>query len=71
MIESTLSRRAFIGGAGAALALLGGTPMARGASPGALRDQFLLDPDRTYLNNGSLGPSPKPVLDRAMATWRK
>ena len=30
---------------------------------GLVRDQFLIPPDRIYLNNGTLGPSPRVVVE--------
>ena len=44
-------------------------------APGELRglanaDDILLDPGLTYLQTGSLGPTPRPVLERTMAVWR-
>ncbi|MCC7054483.1 MAG: aminotransferase class V-fold PLP-dependent enzyme [Gemmatimonadaceae bacterium] len=71
------SRRAFVSGIGAALAAtalppgLGveDTAPSRGLAPDA-RD-FLLDRGLTYLQTGSLGPSPRPVIDATMQAWRE
>lgn len=38
----------------------------------SVRGEFLLDKDWTYLNNGTLGPTPKPSITRwpsATTTW--
>ncbi|MDQ3493080.1 MAG: aminotransferase class V-fold PLP-dependent enzyme [Chloroflexota bacterium] len=35
-----------------------------------MRDQWLLDPEVTFLNHGSFGATPRPVLD-AQASWRE
>ena len=48
------------------LALAGALP--RGLAPAG---DFLLDPDLTYLQTGSLGPTPRPVIDRAVALWHE
>jgi len=40
----------------------------RGLAPAG---DFLLDPDLTYLQTGSLGPTPRPVIDRAVALWHE
>lgn len=37
----------------------------------AIRQQFLLEEGLVYMNNGSLGPSPRSVLDQAMEAWRE
>ena len=42
--------------------------MPRGLAPAG---DFLLDPDLTYLQTGSLGPTPRPVIDRAVALWHE
>jgi selenocysteine lyase/cysteine desulfurase len=58
----TASRRAFLAGIGAAAAAgpaLAQVQPATGFSPGLI-----------YLNTGSLGPTPQPVLDRVMQVWR-
>lgn len=49
---------------------------ARGTPPGMPRglansDDVLLDPALTYLQTGSLGPTPRPVFDRTVAVWRE
>jgi selenocysteine lyase/cysteine desulfurase len=78
------SRRSFIASVGAVSAfglsapLLTGQPSAttqatpgprRGLAPGL--DDFGFAPALVYLQTGSLGPSPKPVLDRTIAAWRE
>jgi selenocysteine lyase/cysteine desulfurase len=58
----TASRRTFLAGIGAAAAAapaLARAQSANGFSPGLI-----------YLNTGSLGPTPQPVLDRVMEVWR-
>ena len=37
---------------------------------GIRRDQFYLDPEVTFLQGGSVGPSPKPVVDRVVEAIR-
>lgn len=37
----------------------------------AKSEDILLEPGLTYLQTGSLGPTPRPVMDRAMAVWRE
>jgi selenocysteine lyase/cysteine desulfurase len=34
-------------------------------------DDFLFEPGLTYLQTGSLGPSPRPVMERTMAVWKE
>lgn len=34
-------------------------------------DDFLFSPGLVYLQTGSLGPTPRPVMDRAIAAWRE
>jgi selenocysteine lyase/cysteine desulfurase len=63
-------RRDFLGMLGA-FGLLGG----RGArGPLALSPKtdsdFLFDPGLVYLQTGSLGPTPRPVMDRVIEVWR-
>ena len=36
-----------------------------------VRDQFLIPPDRIYLNVGTLGPQPRPVVDAMVAAIRR
>ena len=36
-----------------------------------VRHQFLIPPDRLYLNNGTLGPSPRVVVDAVMEHTRR
>jgi isopenicillin-N epimerase len=35
-----------------------------------IREQYLLDPDEIYLNTGSFGAQPRPVLERALQGLR-
>ena len=71
------SRRAFVSGVGAAVAAGSLAPhlaaadarRSRGLAPDA--SDFLLDRGLTYLQTGSLGPSPRPVIDATMAAWRE
>lgn len=44
------------------------TPELRGL---ANADDILLDPTLTYLQTGSLGPTPRPVMERTIAVWRE
>ncbi|MYK99791.1 MAG: hypothetical protein F4014_13610, partial [Gemmatimonadetes bacterium] len=37
---------------------------------GIRRDQFYLEPDIAFLQGGSVGPSPKPVVDRVTEAIR-
>ena len=41
----------------------------RGLAPRA--DDFLFAPGLVYLQTGSLGPTPRPVMDRAIAAWKE
>jgi selenocysteine lyase/cysteine desulfurase len=41
----------------------------RGLAPAA--DDFLFSPGLVYLQTGSLGPTPRPVMDRAIAAWKE
>ncbi len=42
---------------------------ASGPNWSAIRKQFLLDEDLAYLNNGSLGPCPRYVVDKTVRAW--
>lgn len=53
-------------------------PSARAATPPAGRrglaphaDDFLFPASLVYLQTGSLGPTPKPVMDRTLAAWKE
>ena len=37
----------------------------------AAPDDFLFDPGLVYLQTGSLGPTPRPVMNRTIAAWRE
>jgi selenocysteine lyase/cysteine desulfurase len=81
----TTDRRSFLAslGASAAVGLAWGgcaTPEPRPAMPRAgareLRglipaDDLLIDPGLAYVQTGSLGPTPRPVMDRTIAVWRE
>ena len=78
------SRRGFLTSLSAAAALgvaagtLGAEPIAP-AREGTTRpprglaapDDFFLEPGLVYLQTGSLGPTPRPVMDRTIAAWRE
>ncbi|HEY6037112.1 MAG TPA: aminotransferase class V-fold PLP-dependent enzyme [Kofleriaceae bacterium] len=44
------------------------SPPARGLLPAG---DLLIDPDLTYVQTGSLGPTPRPVIERTIAVWRE
>jgi selenocysteine lyase/cysteine desulfurase len=81
----SVSRRSFLASVGAptALGLLragvaeagGGTPAgssSRGRTAGlAAADDYLFFPGLVYLQTASLGPTPRPVLERTLAAWRE
>ncbi len=80
----TGDRRSFLASLGAltaaSLAPLGGcapliaAPTPRGSrAPAGLAagDDFLFDPGLTYLQTGSLGPTPRAVIERALAVWNQ
>jgi selenocysteine lyase/cysteine desulfurase len=71
----TIDRRGFLGSLGAlSVACARGASVARprsaprGLVPG---DDFAFDPDLIYLQTGSLGPSPRVVVERALAVWKQ
>ena len=45
------------------------SPGPQGLAPRA--DDFLFAPGLVYLQTGSLGPTPRPVMDRAAAAWKQ
>src|SRR6185436_10967045 len=71
------TRRAFLASVGAlsaaGLAPPGAArsvqPARRGIAPAA--DDFAFAPGLVYLQTGSLGPTPRPVMERAIAAWRQ
>ena len=73
-------RRTFLGSLGA-LGALGLAPAcahpAPPPRPGSARrglapaDDFLFDPALTYLQTGSLGPTPRPVIDHTIDIWKR
>jgi selenocysteine lyase/cysteine desulfurase len=46
-------------------------PVPRAARGLAAPDDFSFAPGLTYLQTGSLGPSPRPVIERTIAAWRQ
>jgi selenocysteine lyase/cysteine desulfurase len=71
--SSSPSRRQFVSGVGAAL-VAGAMPglSSRQVAPGAAAaGDFFLDPDLAYLQTGSLGPSPRPVVEAVMESWKE
>ena len=79
------SRRSFLGAVGA-LSALGALPASVAAagsesSAGAgsrdlatslvPADDYLFSPGLVYLQTGSLGPTPRPVMERTLAAWRQ
>jgi len=70
-----LTRLAAVPAAGLALPAVARQDPAPG-QPNAPRglaapDDFLFEPGLTYLQTGSLGPTPRPVIDRTIAAWRE
>jgi selenocysteine lyase/cysteine desulfurase len=76
-----LPRRSFLAAIGA---LPGLAAAAQSLAPGsnkaaprvdaaglARADDFLFSPGLVYLQTGSLGPTPRPVMDRTLAAWRE
>jgi selenocysteine lyase/cysteine desulfurase len=81
-MPSSRSRRSFLGAVGSLSAaslvpvpwLSAGAPDAvqapgRGLAPRS--DDFLFSPGLIYLQTGSLGPTPRPVMDRAISVWKE
>jgi selenocysteine lyase/cysteine desulfurase len=79
-MQSSFSRRSFLAAAVAAPAL-GRLPAAAmsPSSPGscgrlpalAPAADYLFSPGLVYVQTGSLGPTPRPVMERALAAWRE
>jgi selenocysteine lyase/cysteine desulfurase len=73
------SRREFLGALGVASAVRLAAPLHANATRRAAArprglaapDDFLFDADLAYLQTGSLGPTPRPVMDRTIAAWRE
>lgn len=69
----SLDRREFFASLGAMSAMgfvHGATPHA-GRGIAAEGHDFMFAPGLTYLQTGSLGPTPRPVMDRTIAAWRE
>jgi selenocysteine lyase/cysteine desulfurase len=65
------SRRTFLA-AVASIPALGAAPALPQARGLARRpDDFLFAPGLVYLQTGSLGPTPRPVMERAMTAWKE
>jgi selenocysteine lyase/cysteine desulfurase len=78
---NAVPRRAFIASLGAMAAVPRSRPGSGGAaSPSAASlaatgslapaEDFLLEPGLTYLQTASLGPTPRPVMEKTWAAWR-
>jgi selenocysteine lyase/cysteine desulfurase len=79
----TTDRRSFLASVGASvvsgLAWTGCVPNAQSAPHEALPKQrgllpagdLLIDPELSYVQTGSLGPTPRPVLERTIAVWHE
>ena len=75
----TTDRRAFLASVGASVVAWNGcagaqtTPRAAAAQPRGLlpAGDLLIDPDLAYVQTGSLGPTPRPVLEKTIAVWRE
>src|SRR4051794_39289069 len=63
------SRREFLGSVGALSAGIA-LPSQRWAESLATPSEFLYEPGLAYLQTGSLGPTPRSVMDRTIAAWR-
>ena len=85
MTDSTHTRRAFLSAMGtmsavglvspeawAATATVGARthPMPAGRGLGA-PDDFMFAPGLVYLQTGSMGPTPRPVMERTVAAWKE
>jgi selenocysteine lyase/cysteine desulfurase len=67
------SRRTFLA-AVASLPVLSSVAPSAGPQPRGLAprpDDFLFSPGLVYLQTGSLGPTPRPVMERAIAAWKE
>lgn len=71
----TTDRRTFLGSIGvlSAYACARAAPVAQPGAPRGLiaSNDFAFDRDLVYLQTGSLGPSPRQVVDRALAVWKQ
>jgi selenocysteine lyase/cysteine desulfurase len=65
-VGSVVALEALPGRAALAGAVAG--PVSRGL---AAADDYLLAPGLAYLQTGSLGPSPRPVMERTIAAWKE
>ena len=70
-------RRSFLTSVGAS-ALFACTPRSQVAAPRSSQlrgimpaDDLLIDPALSYVQTGSLGPTPRPVMDHAIEIWRQ
>ena len=55
----------------AGLPVLGTASATRTGLLATAADDFLFSPGLVYLQTGSLGPTPRPVIDRTLAAWRE
>lgn len=68
-MSGRLRRRQFLASAGA-LSAIGGLP-ARATDALVPAEDYLFAPGLVYLQTGSLGPTPRPVMERTIAAWRE
>ena len=68
-----LDRREFLASLGAMSAAGRIDPARFGAPRGLARasDDFMLAPGLAYLQTGSMGPTPRPVMERVIAAWKE
>lgn len=76
MTDAGHTRRAFLASVGALSAAGAGLSAQRGRARGGRgiaprADDFSFAPGLIYLQTGSLGPTPRPVMERAMAAWKR
>jgi selenocysteine lyase/cysteine desulfurase len=74
MLSADRPRRAFLGALAAGPLAAMGSPFGADGGPRPATPQtsdFLFAPGLVYLQTASLGPTPKPVIDRTLAAWRE
>ena len=71
--EAVTDRRTFLASLGAASAARLISPIAIDVPRGLARapNDFMFEPGLVYLQTGSLGPTPRPVMERTVAAWQE